>query len=75
TLFEVDGGVRNNEWSLELKARESGLSKAIRTIALDGGAYVKSIAIHETSGDRTTISFSGIQTGDGAMGVDEAALF
>jgi hypothetical protein len=75
SLFEVDGGVRNSDWTLELKAREPGLRSAISKIALDGSAYVKSITIHETSGVRTTIIFSAIQIGDGAMDVDEAALF
>ena len=74
-MFDVSGGVRNNDWSLELKAREPGLSQAIASIALDGDAYVKKIAVREGSGDRTTIVFSGIQTGDGAMGKDEASLF
>jgi Outer membrane lipoprotein carrier protein LolA-like len=75
SLFEVEGGVRNNDWNLELKARAPGLRDAISNISMDGGAYVKSITIHETSGGRTTIIFSAIQTGDGAMNVDEAALF
>ncbi len=75
TLFEVDGGIRDKNWSLQLKAREPGLSKAIDGIALDGDAHVKSITILEASGDRTTIVFSEIQTEDRAMGADEAALF
>ena len=75
TLFEVDGGIRDKNWSLQLKAREPGLSKAIGGIALDGDAHVKSITILEASGDRTTIVFSDIQTEDRAMSADEAALF
>ena len=62
-------------WSVTLKAREPGLAKAIGSIALDGGVYVKNIVISEASGDRTDIVFSAIQTGDGAMSADEAALF
>jgi hypothetical protein len=42
---------------------------------LDGGVYVRSIVISEASGDRTEIEFSAIQTGDGAIQPDEAALF
>jgi hypothetical protein len=42
---------------------------------LDGAEYVKNIIIDESGGDRTSIVFSAIQTGDGAMTVDEAALF
>ena len=74
-LFEVDGSVDKNSWSVVLKAREPALAKAVGAIALDGAEYVKNITINEASGDRTSIVFSAIQTGDGAMTVDEAALF
>jgi hypothetical protein len=73
--FEVDGGIHDNSWSVTLKAREPSLAKAISSVALDGGAHVKNITISEASGDRTSIVFSKIQTGDAAMNVDEAALF
>ena len=62
-------------WKVTLKAREPGLARAISSIVLDGGAYVKNITISEASGDRTSIVFSEIQTGEAAMSVDEAALF
>jgi len=58
-----------------LKARAPALARAIGAITLDGAEYVKNIDIDEASGDRTRIVFSAIQTGDGAMTVDEAALF
>ena len=74
-LFDVDGTAQDNSWSVTLKAREPGLAKAIGSIALDGGVYVKNIVISEAGGDRTHILFSGIQTGDGALTADEAALF
>jgi len=74
-LFAVEGNVDKGSWSATLKARDPGLAKAIGAISLDGGAYVTSIAIEEVSGDRTRIVFSAIQTGDGAMSNDEAALF
>jgi hypothetical protein len=74
-LFEIDGNVNNNSWSVTLKAREPALAKAVGAIALDGAEYVKHVTIDEASGDRTSIVFSAIQTGDGAMTVDEAALF
>ena len=73
--FEVDGAIHDNSWSVTLKAREPALAKAISSVALNGDAYVKNITISETSGDRTRIVFSKIQTGDVAMSVDEAALF
>jgi hypothetical protein len=74
-LFAVEGNVNKGSWSVTLKAREPGLAKAIGAISLDGGAYVSNIAIDEASGDRTRIVLSAIQTGDGAMSNDEAALF
>lgn len=74
-LFEIDGDVNKNTWSVTLKAREAALAKAIGAIALEGGAYVQQVTINEASGDRTSIFFSAIQTGDGAMTLDEAALF
>jgi hypothetical protein len=74
-LFTVDGAIHDNSWRVTLKPHEPALAKAISSIALDGGAYVKNITISEASGDRSTIVFSEIQTGDAAMSVDEAALF
>lgn len=75
TLFEVEGNVDKNAWRVALKAREPALAKAIGDIALEGGAYVRNISINEASGDKTSIVFSAIQTGDAAMLPEEAALF
>ncbi|NVM77855.1 outer membrane lipoprotein-sorting protein [Duganella sp. SG902] len=75
TLFEGDGTVEANSWSVALKPRQAALEKAIGAIKLEGGAYVKSIVMNEGSGDRTTIVFSDIKTGEGAMSKEEAALF
>jgi hypothetical protein len=75
SLFEVDGTVDANSWSVSLKAREPALAKAIGTIKLEGGAYVKNIVMNEASGDRTSIVFSAIQSGEAAMTKEEAALF
>jgi Outer membrane lipoprotein carrier protein LolA len=74
-LFEIDGGVQNDRWSVTLKPRTAALGKAVGTIALEGGAYVRNVTIVEASGDRTKIVFSNIQTGDDAMSAEEAALF
>jgi outer membrane lipoprotein carrier protein LolA len=74
-LFDIDGEVNHQSWRVTLKARAPALARAIGAITLDGGEYVKNIGIDEASGDRTGIVFSAIQTGDGAMTVDEAALF
>jgi Outer membrane lipoprotein carrier protein LolA-like len=74
-LFEIDGDVNHQSWHVTLKPRTAALERAIGAITLDGAEYVKNIAINESSGDRTSIVFSAIQTGEGAMTVDEAALF
>ncbi len=74
-LFEVDGAADKDAWRVALKAREPALAKAIGAIELEGGAYVKRIEMHEAAGDRTSIVFSAMQTGDGAMSAEEAAQF
>ena len=75
TLFEGDGVADANGWNVSLKPRQAALEKAIGAIKLEGGAYVKSIVMNEGGGDRTTIVFSGVQAGEGAMTKEEAALF
>ncbi len=75
TLFEGDGSVDAGGWNVALKPRQAALEKAIGTIKLEGGAYVKSIVMSEGSGDSTHIVFSDIKTGEGAMSKEEAALF
>jgi hypothetical protein len=74
-LFAIVGATHDNNWRVTLKPHEPALAKAISSIALDGGAYVKNITISEASGDRSSIVFSEIQTGAAAISVDEAALF
>jgi len=75
TLFDIDGSVDATSWNVTLKARSPALAKAIGGIKLDGGAYVKNIVISEAGGDRTSIVFSGIESGEAAMSAEEAALF
>jgi hypothetical protein len=74
-LFLIEGDVRETRWSVTLKPREAGLGKALGRIALEGGRFVTGITITEAGGDVTRIVFSAIQTGEGAMTADEAALF
>ena len=74
-FFEVDGSIDGASWKVALKAKQPALAKAIGDIALEGGSYVKTIHIDEASGDRTAIVFSDIQTGEGAITAEEAALF
>jgi hypothetical protein len=74
-LFDGDGSVDANSWTVALKPRQAALEKAIGTIKLEGGSHVKTIVMNEASGDRTTIVFSAIQSGEAAMTKEEAALF
>jgi hypothetical protein len=74
-LFDSDGTIQQNNWSVTLKAREPGLAKVIDSIAIEGGVYVNKIALQEANGDRTQIVFTAIQSGADAMSADEAALF
>ena len=74
TLFDVDGTAADGAWKVTLKARNAALARAIGTIALDGGAYVRTIHMVEDSGDRTDIEFLDIKTGAGALLPEEAAL-
>jgi hypothetical protein len=75
TLFDGEGRVHDQQWSVTLKARDPGLAKVIAGVSVEGGAFVNNIVIREANGDRTSISFSGIRTGDAAMAPDEAAQF
>lgn len=75
TLFEVDGSADAGSWKVALKARQPALAKAIGAIALEGGAYVKTINIDEASGDHTVIVFSDIKSGEGSISAEEAKLF
>ncbi|SFA70568.1 Outer membrane lipoprotein carrier protein LolA [Collimonas sp. OK607] len=73
TLFQLDGSVQGNSWKVALTAREPALAKAIGTLALTGGAYVKTVTINEASGDHTEINFSALQSGSSAMTAEEGA--
>lgn len=74
-MFEVDGTADKDSWQVALKAREPALAKAIGAINLEGGSYVKRIEMNEASGDKTSIVFSAMQAGEGAMTAEEAAQF
>lgn len=74
-LFDTDGSASAGAWNVQLKARQPALAKAIGNIRLEGGAYVQSIAMDDASGDKTAITFSGIESGRRAMTAEEVALF
>src|SRR5690606_22975802 len=64
TLFDVDGSVEKKRWHVTLQPRQQALAKVIGTIALEGDAYVKNVRFDEASGDKTSIVFSSMQTGE-----------
>jgi hypothetical protein len=74
-LFDVDGKVIKDSWTVVLKARDPSLARMLGQISLAGGAFVTSIVMDETGGDRTRIVFSAIETGDHAMSKHEAEIF
>ncbi|MDY7547633.1 outer membrane lipoprotein carrier protein LolA [Glaciimonas sp. CA11.2] len=73
SLFDMDGSIQGSTWKVALKARQPALAKAIGTLTLTGGTTVKSVTINEASGDRTEITFSGVQSGVNAMTSEEGA--
>lgn len=75
TLFDGEGAVDGKRWSAALKARDPALAKVIAGVAVEGNGFVRNLVIYEASGDRTSIAFSAMQTGAGAMTPDEAAQF
>lgn len=75
SLFETEGSAAAGSWKVQLKARQPALARAIGTIRLEGGAYVQSIAMIDSSGDKTAITFSGIEAGRRAMTAEELAQF
>ena len=75
TLFEVDGSIRGDSWGVFLKAREPALAKAIGGVQIEGGTFVRNIVISEAGGDRTSIVFSGMASGEAAFTAEEAKAF
>lgn len=74
-LFAMHGTVDGTQWHVTLTARDAALAKAIGLITLEGGAYVKRIAIDESGGDRTRIGVTHVVTGASALMPEEAAAF
>ena len=71
-LFEINGDINDGNWGVTLKAREPHLAKAIGGVSLAGDAYVKNIVMIDASGDRTSISFSGMTPGETPSNIQEA---
>lgn len=75
TMFDVDGSVRGDSWGVLLKAREPALAKAIGGVQIEGAAFVRNIVISEAGGDRTSIVFSDMVSGDAVLTAEEAKAF
>ena len=64
-LFEVDGKIHDNNWSVTLKARQLGLAKIISGVALDGGARQEH---HDQRNERRPYPHRVFQNRDGRRG-------
>jgi hypothetical protein len=74
-LFDIDGSIRGDTWGVALKARDAALAKAIGGVQIEGGSFVRNIVIHEVGGDRTSIVFSGMASGENAFSAEEKTAF
>ncbi len=70
--FAIRSTIDARGWSATLVPNEGGMKRIITGIDIDGGELVHEITIHESSGDRTDIAFSGIAMGPSALLPDEA---
>lgn len=73
--FKIDATAAAASWSARLVPKESGMRRVISSIELGGGEYVQKITMLEASGDRTVITFTGMQVGQGALRPEEAKVF
>lgn len=64
-----------SSWRAMLTPRESGMRRVISAIELSGNEYVRQITLVEASGDRTSIAFTEIQTGESALQPEEVKAF
>ena len=54
--YQPDYQAEGHQWTLSLTPRATGLSRLFQLIRITGdGAVIKSIAIHESNGDRRTL--------------------
>jgi hypothetical protein len=70
--FDVSATIDGANWKASLSPRAAGMRATIAGIDLQGGAFVRRIALRDAGGDVTVIVFSGIATGAGAMQPEEA---
>ena len=70
--FEVASTISGTDWTAKLSPRTAGMRATLAGIELQGGAFVRRIALRDAGGDVTIIAFSGIATGAAAMQPEEA---
>ena len=57
--FEVEGELRaDGRWSLRMQPRDATLTRALRSIALEGGRFVETVRVAESNGDASIIRFA-----------------
>ncbi len=73
--FHIGTHMTGNKWNASLTSRTPSISKVIKRINLNGDSYIRHVTLHEQSGDMTSITFSGMQTGRSAIRPEEARIF
>lgn len=73
--FRTEASTQGTSWSATLVPKDEGMRRVIGSIELQGDAFVRGLVMHEASGDRTTITFTNLETGAAALHPDEARAF
>lgn len=73
--FHISSHVAGNRWNASLSSRNPSVGKVIKRINLSGDNYIRHVTLQEQSGDVTSITFSGMQTGRAAVRPEEARIF
>lgn len=73
--FAVVAAGKEPAWTLHLTPKDPSWAKFVRSIDVAGSAHVDSVAYLEANGDRTRISFTGVQEGSGALAAWSEAAF
>jgi hypothetical protein len=70
--FDIASSAAGGEWRASLVPKDAGFRSMVTRIALRGARYVSHVEIQEAAGDRTSIEFSDIVTGEHALTPAEA---
>lgn len=72
--FDVNGSVEGKNWKGQLKPKDAGMARAIRSIDLKGSAFAEELSLQEANGDLSRITFSSVKA-DRPLTTDEKKLF